>query len=69
MSVRQDEQTFTGAHPTTREFVEQLTSWGFTRRRDDGVHTVFHGTGGGTARVVRWPARLARRGKGAVNHE
>ena len=31
-----DGQPFTGAHPTNREFVEQLRAWGFTPRKEDG---------------------------------
>jgi hypothetical protein len=45
--------TFTGAHPTNREFVEQLTAWGFARRKEEGVHIVFRGPHGGTLRVIR----------------
>lgn len=48
-----DGQPFTGAHPTNREFVEQLRAWGFTRRKEDGVHVVFRGPKGGTVRVIR----------------
>ena len=48
-----DGQPFTGAHPTNREFVEQLRAWGFTRRKEDGVHVVFRGPRGGTVRVIR----------------
>ena len=44
---------FTGAHPTCREFVAQLTAWGFTQRGQDHVHTVFRGPRGGTLRVIR----------------
>ena len=44
---------FTGAHPTCREFVGQLTAWGFTQRGQDHVHTVFRGPRGGTLRVIR----------------
>ncbi len=46
-------QPFTGAHPTNREFVEQLRAWGFTQRKEDGVHIVFRGPKGGTVRVIR----------------
>lgn len=46
-------QPFTGAHPTNREFVEQLAAWGFTRRKEDGVHLVFRAPHGGTLRVIR----------------
>jgi hypothetical protein len=38
---------------TCREFVAQLTGWGFTARREDHVHTVFRGPRGGTLRVIR----------------
>lgn len=48
-----DGQPFTGAHPTNREFVEQLRAWGFTRRKEDGVHVVFRGPKGGSVRVIR----------------
>ena len=44
---------FTGPHPTCREFVAQLTAWGFTQRGQDHVHTVFRGPRGGTLRVIR----------------
>jgi hypothetical protein len=48
-----DGQDFAGPHPTCLEFVAQLTAWGFTKRRDDHVHTVFRGPRGGTLRVIR----------------
>jgi hypothetical protein len=48
-----DGQDFAGPHPTCREFVAQLTAWGFTQRREDHVHTVFRGPRGGTLRVIR----------------
>ena len=48
-----DGQPFAGAHPTNREFVEQLRAWGFTRRKEDGVHVVFRGPSGGSVRVIR----------------
>ena len=48
-----DSQDFAGPHPTCREFVAQLTAWGFTARREDHVHTVFRGPRGGTLRVIR----------------
>jgi hypothetical protein len=48
-----DSQDFAGAHPTCREFVAQLTAWGFTERGQDHVHTVFCGPRGGTLRVIR----------------
>ena len=48
-----DGQPFTGAHPTNREFVEQLRAWGFTQRKEDGVHVTFRGPKGGTVRVIR----------------
>lgn len=38
---------------TNQEFVERLAAWGFARRKDDGVHTVFRGPHGGTLRVIR----------------
>ena len=46
-------QDFAGPHPTCREFVAQLTAWGFTQRGHDHVHTVFRGPRGGTLRVIR----------------
>jgi hypothetical protein len=33
--------------------VEQLTTWGFTQRKEGGVHIVFRGPHGGTLRVIR----------------
>jgi hypothetical protein len=48
-----DGQDFAGPHPTCREFVAQLTAWGFTQRGHDHVHTVFRGPRGGTLRVIR----------------
>ena len=48
-----DAQHFAGPHPTCREFVAQLTVWGFTPRGEEGVHTVFRGPRGGTLRVIR----------------
>jgi hypothetical protein len=48
-----DSQLFVGPHPTVREFVQQLGLWGFIRRGEHGVHTVFRGPHGGTVRVVR----------------
>ena len=48
-----DGQDFAGPHPTCREFVAQLTAWGFTERGEDHVHTVFRGPRGGTLRVIR----------------
>lgn len=48
-----DDQLFTGAHPTCREFTTRLTDWGFAERKQDGVHTVFRGPHGGTLRVLR----------------
>jgi hypothetical protein len=43
----------TGAHPTTREFVDRLVDWGFKRLRDDAVHSVFRAPRGGRVRVIR----------------
>jgi hypothetical protein len=43
----------TGTHRTNREFVEQLTAWGFAQRKIDGVHLVLRGPHGGTLRVIR----------------
>src|SRR5215471_7322008 len=48
-----DRQYFAGPHPTCREFVAQLTGWGFTQRREEHLHTVFRGPRGGTLRVIR----------------
>lgn len=48
-----DTQHYTGPHPTCREFVTQLTMWGFTPRKEERVHTVFRGPRGGTVRVIR----------------
>lgn len=48
-----DLATFTGAHPTNREFVERLRDWGFTQRRREGVHLLMRGPHGGTVRVLR----------------
>jgi hypothetical protein len=53
MAEQLDLATFTGAHPTNREFVAQLEVWGFSRRRVEGVHLVFRGPRGGTLRVLR----------------
>lgn len=59
-----NDQDFAGPHPTCREFVAQLTAWGFTQRRDDQVHTVFRGPRGGTLRVIR--SQLGRVDPGLV---
>jgi hypothetical protein len=48
-----DAQDFAGPHPTCRELVAQLAVWGFTRRGEEDVHTVFRGPRGGTLRVIR----------------
>ena len=48
-----DAQHFPGPHPTCREFVAQLAVWGFTKRREENLHTVFRGPRGGTLRVIR----------------
>jgi hypothetical protein len=48
-----DAQHFAGPHPTCREFVAQLTAWGFAQRGEDQVHKVFRGPHGGTLRVIR----------------
>ena len=48
-----DAQDFAGPHPTCREFVVQLGAWGFSRRGEEGVHSVFRGPRGGTLRVLR----------------
>ena len=48
-----DAGDFAGPHPTCREFVAQLGAWGFAKRGEDRVHTVFRGPHGGTLRVIR----------------
>lgn len=48
-----DADTFTGAHPTAREFHDQLLAWGFRQRREDGVHVVMRGPHGGSVRILR----------------
>src|SRR5262245_64454109 len=48
-----DAQHFAGPHPTCREFVAQLAAWGFTKRGEQDVHTVFRGPRGGRLRVLR----------------
>lgn len=53
MAEQLDLGTFTGAHPTTAQLVDQLRTWGFRQRRADGVHLVFRGPHGGTLRVLR----------------
>lgn len=53
MAEQLDLGTFTGAHPTTAQLVDQLRTWGFRQRRADGVHLVFRGPRGGTLRVLR----------------
>jgi len=60
-----DGQPFTGAHPTNRELIGQLRAWGFTRRKEDGVHVVFRGPKGGTVRVIR--SQLGRADPALVN--
>jgi hypothetical protein len=50
---RDGQPAATGAHPTTRDFVERLTGWGFTRLREDGVHAVYRAPRGGRVRVIR----------------
>lgn len=53
MSEQLNLATFTGAHPSTGQLVEQLHAWGFRRLRVEGVHLVFRGPHGGTVRVLR----------------
>jgi predicted RNA binding protein YcfA (HicA-like mRNA interferase family) len=54
MSEQLDLDTrFTGAHPTNKEFIDQLRSWGFTQRRVAGVHLALRGPRGGTVRILR----------------
>lgn len=53
MSEQLNLTTFTGAHPSTGQLVEQLHAWGFRRLRVEGVHLVFRGPHGGTLRVLR----------------
>src|SRR5215831_14245207 len=48
-----DAQHFAGPHPTCREFVAQLAAWGFTKRGETDVHTVFRGPRGGRLPVLR----------------
>jgi hypothetical protein len=48
-----DSGTFSGPHPTTREFYDQLLAWGFTVRREENRHIVMRCPGGGTIRVLR----------------
>jgi hypothetical protein len=57
-------QDFAGPHPTCREFVAQLGAWGFSKRGEDGVHSVFRGPRGGTLRVLR--SQLGRADPGTV---
>ena len=65
---------FTGAHPTCREFVAQLTAWDFTQRGQEHVHTVFRGPRGGTLRVIRSqlgradPALVEKAARGGRRH-
>lgn len=54
MTGEQHQQAgFNGAHPSTAQFVQQLSSWGYTHRREEGVHVVLRAPGGGTLRVLR----------------
>jgi hypothetical protein len=53
MSEQLNLATFTGAHPSTGQLVEQLHAWGFRQLRVEGVHLVFRGPHGGTLRVLR----------------
>jgi hypothetical protein len=53
MSEQLNLTTFTGAHPSTGQLVEQLHAWGFRQLRVEGVHLVFRGPRGGTLRVLR----------------
>ena len=53
MSEQLNLTTFTGAHPSTGQLVEQLHAWGFRQLRVEGVHLVFRGPHGGTLRVLR----------------
>ena len=48
-----DVRDFAGPHPTCRELVAQLAAWGFTKRGEEHVHSVFRGPRGGTLRVLR----------------
>jgi hypothetical protein len=48
-----DAQDFAGPHPTCRELVAQLAAWGFTKRREENVHSLYRGPHGGTLRVIR----------------
>ena len=53
MPQSMDAIDYAGPHPTCRELVARLLAWGFTRRRDEGVHTLYRGPHGGTLRVIR----------------
>lgn len=53
MSEPVDHHAFTGAHPTARDFQNQLQAWGFTRRGEDGVHLVYRARGGGRIKLLR----------------
>jgi hypothetical protein len=48
-----DDREFAGPHPTCRELVAKLAAWGFTKRREENVHTLYRGPHGGTLRVIR----------------
>ena len=48
-----DARDFAGPHPTCRELVARLAAWGFTRRKEEGMHTLYPGPHGGTLRVIR----------------
>jgi hypothetical protein len=46
-------QTFTGAHPSARDFLDRLLAWGFTRRGEAGPHVVYRAPGGGRVKLLR----------------
>jgi hypothetical protein len=46
-------EQFTGTHHTNQEFADQLATWGFAPRKEEGPHTVYRGPHGGTLRVIR----------------
>jgi hypothetical protein len=53
MAEQLNEDSFTGAHPTAAEFLDQMLAWGFTRQPDRGVHAVLRGPHGGRIQILR----------------
>ena len=53
MAEQLDEDTFTGAHPTARQFLDQLLAWRYTRCPDNGIHAVLKAPRGGKIRLLR----------------